>query len=42
MKKITNEEVLKQVGEERMLKTKIKRKQLELLGHIFTKEKLEI
>ena len=40
-KKLMNEEVLKRVGKERKLMKRIRKRQLEFLGHIVRKEKLE-
>ena len=40
-KKVTNEEVLKRIGKERTLMKRIRKRQLEFLGHIMREEKLE-
>ena len=40
-KKVTNEEVLKRVGKGRTLMKRIRKRQLEFLGYIMRKEKLE-
>ena len=40
-KKVKNEEVLRRVRKGRTLMKRIRRRQLELLGHIMRKEKLE-
>ena len=40
-KKVTNEEVLKRIREGRTLMKRIRKRQLEFLGHVMRKEKLE-
>ena len=40
-KKVTNKEILKRVGKGRKLMKRMRKRQLEFLGHIMRKEKLE-